>query len=257
MPSESVEPGKACGPKGGREGTEVGGTRGAQSISFISSLGMSDPRSHWVSLRQRLFPPLSISDFVGPGPLPHPVARHSVLCGYWLAGPVSHSSPSSSISISDSASLWPFPLSFLICAFLLQVSPISLSPSLSLSRLLSVFAHLQLCLSPSLVSPRLYLSQSLPARVGPGGSGTARPGRRCEQCPIHAASQRHGNAPAPPAPRAGRSCQEDAMVTSGACPPRALVKGPGQQGALGGTLCLESGLLQGAFSHSLPQCPLL
>ncbi|TKC39384.1 hypothetical protein EI555_002327, partial [Monodon monoceros] len=79
---------------------------------------------------------------------------------------------------------------------------------------------------------------SLPARVGPGGSGTARPGRRCEQCPIHAASQRHGNAPAPPAPRAGRSCQEDAMVTSGACPPRALVKGPGQQGALGGTLCL-------------------
>ena len=50
------------------------------------------------------------------------------------------------------------------------------------------------------------------------------------------------------------------MVTSGACPPRALVKGPGQQGALRGTLCLESGeamLLQGAFSHSLPQCPLL
>ncbi|KAM7241840.1 hypothetical protein CapIbe_006311 [Capra ibex] len=91
------------------------------------------------------------------------------------------------------------------------------------------------------VSPHLCLSQSLPARVGPGGSGTARPGRRGEQCPIHAARRRHGNAPAPPSLRAGRSCQEDAMVTSGACPYRALVKGPGQQGAPGGSLCLESG----------------
>lgn len=58
---------------------------------------------------------------------------------------------------------------------------------------------------------------------------------------IHAARRSHGNAPALPSLRAGRLCQEDAMVTSGACPYRALVKGPGQQGAPGGSPCLESG----------------
>lgn len=40
--------------------------------------------------------------------------------------------------------------------------------------------------------------------MGPGGSWTAWPGRRDEQCPIHAARRRHGNAPAPPSPRGPR-----------------------------------------------------
>lgn len=57
--------------------------------------------------------------------------------------------------------------------------------------------------------------------MGPGGSWTAQPGRRGEQCGIQEAGRHHGNAPAPPSPRAGRACQEGAMVTSGACPPRA------------------------------------
>lgn len=167
--------------------------------------------------------------------------------------------------------------SFLACAFLSisQVSAISVSRAVSppcLRSLLSpTCSSVRLptsCLSLPPISPHLCLSpprpRSLPARVGPGGSRTAWPGRRDEQCPIHAARRRHGNAPAPPSPRAGRACQEDAMVTSGACPPRApppraLLRGPGQQGAPGRSLCLESGgtVLPGAFRDSVPQFPVL
>lgn len=113
--------------------------------------------------------------------------------------------------------------------FLFLIRPISLTPpSLSESpRPESCYALPTSSFLPS--SPHFSLSlslhirctPSLPARVGPGGSGTAQPGRRGEQCGIQEACRRHGNAPAPPSPRAGRACQEGAMVTSGACPPRA------------------------------------
>lgn len=120
----------------------------------------------------------------------------------FLIRPISSTPPSLSVS--------PSPKSFMSLS---TSSFLSSSPHFSLYHCLSIFVSLHLwCLS---------FSPSLPARVGPGGSGTAQPGRRCEQCGIQEAGRRHGNAPAPPSPRAGRACQEGAMVTSGACPPRA------------------------------------
>lgn len=121
----------------------------------------------------------------------------------------------------------PFPFLIKLLHLLLSVSPIlkscsslpslSLTPHFSLYHCLSIFLSLHLCA----VFPSLHLGKPGWVRVGPGGSGTAQPGRRGEQCSIQEAGRHHGNAPAPPSPRAGRACQEGAMVTSGACPPRA------------------------------------
>lgn len=94
-----------------------------------------------------------------------------MLCGYWLAGPVSHSSPSSSISISDSASLWPFPsvLPYL-CVSLAGLSHLSFSISVSLSASKCLCPSTALSLSISCLSPSL----SLPVSAGSSGSGRVR-----------------------------------------------------------------------------------
>lgn len=188
-----------------------------------------------------------------PGPTAEHSTRHSGLCRYWLAGSALSLTPALRL-ISRSPALpllAPAPPSVLPPWFIsLHFAGLS-HLSVSLYWLLSVFfPHLQLCLSLSVVSPYLRLSPSLslphlclfpslPARVGPGGSGTARPGRRGEQCAIHTARWRHGNAPALPSLCAGRACQKDAMVTSGACPlPRAAaapctIGGAGPAGGAG------------------------
>lgn len=249
----------------------MGGPRDPGSTPFISILGLPGPLAGWVCSHLSASPTLS----GGPAPLPPPVARR----GPGTAGLCSQ--PPSSILTPGSASPWAS--SSVRLSSLVHFSPSrrslpSLSPELSLplvfeasslpSTALSVSPHL-LSLPASLPSLPISVflrpvSRALPARVGPGGSWTAWPGRRDEQCPIHAARRRHGNAPAPPSPRAGRACQEDAMVTSGACPPRApppraLLRWPGQQGAPGRSLCLESGgtVLPRAFRDSVPQFPVL
>lgn len=129
---------------------------------------------------------------------------------------------------------WSVPVLFLRRPISPTLPSLSASPSpkscyVSVHLFLPIFisAFLPLSLSPysfhfiSGVFPSLHLCQPGWVRVGPGGSGIAQPGRLGEQCGIQEAGRRHGNAPAPPSPRAGRACQEGAMVTSGACPPRA------------------------------------
>lgn len=173
-------------------------------------------RSHLLSSSSLLHHSLSAQDRVSPCTdvglellsLGYPCRIYTCVSLCWsvpflfLKRPASSTPPSFSVS--------PSPKSFMTLS---TSSFLSLSPHFSFYHCLSIFVSLHLwCLS---------FSPSLPARVGPGGSGTAQPGRRCEQCGIQEAGRRHGNAPAPPSPRAGRACQEGAMVTSGACPPRA------------------------------------
>ncbi|XP_006874369.1 PREDICTED: DAN domain family member 5 [Chrysochloris asiatica] len=82
---------------------------------------------------------------------------------------------------------------------------------------------------------------------------TARPGRHGKQCLIHAARRRHGNAPAPPSPRAEPRVPGEChgyvrrVPAPRAPPPHALFKVLRQQGAPRLRRCLESG---GASSSS-------
>lgn len=201
-------------------------------------------------------PPVSVSLTLSgsPGPLPSPVtrrgARHSGLRGYWLALTPDLRLPSQFPALPLIGSV-PLPLggSFLIGAFLSisPVSSISLSLSVSVSPpwFLSVFlspstalsVSLHLCRSPSLCLPSSaadgsgWVQDSQARALGAGANNT----------PFTRPSGAMATRPPRP-PRPGHACQEDAMVTSGACPPpRALLEGPGRQGAPSCSLCLESG----------------
>lgn len=217
--------------KGEWKGTGWVGPETLGALPSWASLTLPPARSlcGWVS--SHVSASLTLSG--GPGPLPRRLSRHSAghsgLRAYWLAGPapVSHSSSSSRISLSALPLLGPLPLPVL--------PPLCISPHLSVSPI-----------SPSLpvscLSLSLRLSPSLPARVDPGGSRTARPGpARPGAAANNAPFTRPAGAMATRPPRPPRACQEDAMVTSGACPPRAppprAPAGPGPAGGARPHLC--------------------
>lgn len=247
--------------------TEAGGTRDTRctsSIPFLVSLTLCLAESLYGWVSSYLSASLTLS--WGPGPLPSPIVKHSArrsrLRGCWLSGPALSPilalrlpSPFPPLPLLGSVPLNVFP-HWCISLHLTSLSHFSVSPSWLLSVFLSPSTTLSLpsLVPPSLVSLHLCLSLSLSllvspdpgwVRVGPGqpGLGAAAANNAPFTRPFGAMATRPPRPPRPPRP--GCACQEDAMVTSGACPlrpppPCALLERPGRQGAPGRSLCPES-----------------